>query len=88
MNDFFLKFPNQTLADSKFNEAGFYISGENGPILSQFTQDYALDLVGLISGADESYHANLRLLNNTFQVPTSFTPYIIAAPQNPARVWA
>jgi len=87
MQDYYFKFVNSGIAYSIAYQAGLCASGENGWSLVKFTPDYAIDLIGPVSGASEYYHLNLRIMSDSFIPPSGAEPYKINMPNSPVREW-
>jgi hypothetical protein len=85
MNTIYYKFPDSGTASQIFLDAGFYISGEEGLFLATSTHDYAIDVIGPISGAEDFYHVNLRVISESFIPPPAAEQFRIEAPLTPER---
>jgi hypothetical protein len=87
MDTIYYKFTNSGVAYQSALDAGFIVSGENELIFNQFANDYAIDVIGKIKEDEDFYHWNLRVLSDSFVIPSGLEEFRIEAPLNPIRVF-
>jgi hypothetical protein len=90
MNDFYLRFPDESAFLSNARSANAVVETEQGPDVQLCNFKWAMVLIGPIIKADEKgnviqkidgYHVNIRMIGDN-PLPEEFLPYTIV-PNNP-----